>query len=313
MFPPTQTEPALATPGGLGVWSSVAVAAGIVAAIYGALLGELVHYWEVDPNYSHGFLVPLASLALAARSWRAGARPIRAQVPGPESTLGICLVAGGLLLHFWSAFVGIPLWNVVSLIFVIRGLLMLAGGREATGGFGFAAWFLIFTAPLPAAWYQPLAIFMQDVVSGVSNWFLSCIGIPIYREGYFLHLPGYTMEVGQACSGLRQLTAILALAMAMAYLSGRGLLVRFALVISSVPVAIAANCLRVIVSGLILIGFGRKWAAGTFHTLEGLAIVAVAVAMMLGVAWVLGRLDDATGGFGRGGDASPNGRLEHST
>ncbi len=266
--------------------------AGAIGVIYARAWPELIRVWDIDPNYSHGYIVPVASLAFAWLAWQQAGSPVRRVVGVWPTTKGITEVLVGLALHIPAWFLGNLLLDVLSLICVLRGLLLILGGSEANRAYGFAALFLIFMAPLPMRMYQPLAIMMQQWVSGISTEFLTICNIPAYREGYYIHLPGYTMEVGEACSGLRQLTAVLALSVAIGHLSQKTTLYRWSLALLSVPIAIFANCLRVMITGLILIAFGPEWAEGVYHTLEGLVIVGLAAILVVGAAWGLNKIED---------------------
>lgn len=266
--------------------------AAIAAVLYAETSVRLAEVWETDPTYSHGFVVPGISLAFAVLAWNRYGSPVRSDVSRGAFWTGTLEVALGLALHAVAWFASFLLLDVLSLIFVVRGTLMALGGREANRGFGFAALFLIFMAPLPSAWYQPLAIAMQQLVSAISTQFLELCGAAVYREGYMIHLPGYTMEVGEACSGLRQLMAVFALSVAIGYFSGRKAPYRWALALLSFPIAIAANCVRVMLTGVIMMLFGAKWAEGVFHTLEGLVIVGLAAVLVVAVAAGLARVDD---------------------
>jgi exosortase len=270
----------------------LALAAVLIGTLYWQTAVALAAVWNVDPNYSHGFLVPLISLIFALVAWKRFGSPVRRDVGAGAFLLGMLEIALGLVLHAAGWFAGSLLLDVLSLIFVLRGTLLALGGRPANRAFGFAALFLVFMAPLPMAWYQPLAIWMQQVVSAVSAQLLEICGAAVYREGYVIHLPGYAMEVGQACSGLRQLTAIFALAVAIAHFSRRGRLFRGTLVLLSLPIAIAANCARVLTSGVVMMLFGPRWAEGVYHTLEGLAIVGVAAVLVVAAAAGLAHLED---------------------
>ncbi len=271
------------------VYVLLAVATAIAVAVYWTTFVELVRIWDIDPNYSHGFAVPVASVIIAVIAWRRREQPPQfGPVPGATLATGGLLVAGGLLLHLFALFITNLLFDVVSLVLVLQGVLLLAGGRQLRTIFSFAVVFLVFMAPLPAAWYQPIAIAMQQMVSAISSAILEMCGIRVFRQGYLMHLrDGFTMEVGEACSGLRQLTAIAALAAAVGWLANRGVGYRIMLFLLAIPLAILANCLRVSASGLILLWFGRKWAEGVFHMLEGLVVVAIAAALLLLVAWLL--------------------------
>jgi exosortase len=156
-------------------------------------------------------------------------------------------------------------------------------------------------APIPTAWYEPLAIRMQQITSATSALLLEVCQVPVFREGYFIHLPGYDMEVGAACSGLRQLAAMFALGLCIGHVAGRGRGYTVALGLLSLPIAVAANCFRVVLTGFILMWFGREAADGVFHELEGLAVVGVAAAMMLATAWLLSK-------FGSQAAASDSGK-----
>lgn len=267
----------------------LAAATGLLAWGYWPTFTELVKIWNFDPTYSHGFVVPVVSAVIGYWGWSQWREKKLPQVTKREVVTGIVVICAGIALHVFALFASTLLFDVVSLILVLRGAMLIAGGQSLRHALGFAALFLIFMAPLPTAVYQPIAIFMQQVVSSVSSVLLDSCGVPCYREGYFVHLPGYTMEVGEACSGLRQLTAVLALAAAIGYFSGRGAAYRWTLVLLSIPIAIIANCIRVVLTGFILLFFGKQWAEGVFHTLEGLVIVGLAAALVLLAAWIMAK------------------------
>jgi len=271
-----------------------AAVAGVVA-VFWPTFHALWQVWEIDPNYSHGFMVPLASLVIGVVAWRRHSAVLQGAVSRADVGLGCGAIAAGIGTHYVAWLAGILLLDVAALVLTLRGAILVLEGRAANRVLGFSTLFLIFMAPLPMAWYQSMAIAMQNLVSAVSAFVLEGMGAAVYREGYFIHLTGYTMEVGQACSGLRQLTAVLALSLAIGYMHGRGAWYCAALGLLSIPIAVAANCVRVILTGVIMMLFGAEWADGVFHTLEGLAIVGVAALMVLGAAWGLGALVDLAG------------------
>lgn len=288
--PDPTTEPATAKSNSGLVILLLAMAA--VLAVCWSSLVEMATIWELDPNYSHGFIVPIVSIALAARVlWK---EPFAApkKVEGNSILIGVCSCLLGGVLHAYGWLISNLVIDVVGMIFMLRGAVYLVGGKPLIKQLGFPILFLIFMAPLPIAWYQPFALAMQNLVSVVSANVLEAFGAAVYREGYIIQLPEYRMEVGEACSGLRQLTAVLALAVGIGYLTGRGARYRWTLGILSIPIAIGANCIRVILTGVILMWFGPEWAEGVFHTLEGMVMVGVAAALTVVVARMLERLDD---------------------
>jgi exosortase len=265
------------------------IAAAACGWVFRASLSQLPHVWDVDPNYSHGYIVPLAFLMFVLRQWKRVGPPVSAAVSAGDLTAGMIRIIAGLAIHFACHLLNILFFDVVGMIVLLTGVTIILAGKERYRAYAFPLWFLVFMAPLPMAWYQKLAIGMQQIASAVSTGIFTLCGIPAYREGCYVSVPGYQMEVGAACSGLRQLAAIVALSLAVGHLSNRTAVFKWALGLLAVPIAIAANCIRVTLSGFILMGFGREWAEGVYHTLEGLAIVGVAAVLILLTAWWLSR------------------------
>lgn len=264
----------------------------IVLAIFWNSLVALEKVWSVDPSYSHGYLVPLAAIGFAVLAWRRGRPELAAELSSREMIAGSAEILLGLVLHAVAFLMSLLLLDVIALICVLRGLLLLVGGRSVNAKFGFAALYLIFMAPLPAIWQQPLALGMQHFVSTISAAALEILGITAFRQGYIIQLTDYTIEVGDACSGLRQLTAIIALGIAVGEIYQSSTISRWLLAFLALPVAVGANCFRVTMTGVIMVFFGPQWAEGVFHTLEGLAVTILAAGALMAIAWGLGRLDE---------------------
>lgn len=271
----------------------LAIAGAVIAFLYWRTVAVMQGIWEVDPNYSHGYLVPLVSGFFAWRAYKLHGLPARDEVPQSELTIGIIELAIGLGLHMIAWFANSPLLDMLALVGVLHGFLVILGGFVGARPYACAIMYLLFMAPLPVAIYQPIAIFMQQFVSSFSVATLQLFTIAAYREGYIVHVPGYTMEVGEACSGLRQLTAFLALSVAAAHLSDRRKWYKWALVMLSVPTAVASNCVRVTLTGVIMMVAGQEAAEGVWHTLEGLAVFIVGIGLFLAFAFGLMKLDDA--------------------
>lgn len=264
----------------------------LLLAIYSRQAVELPRIWSIDPNYSHGFLVPLVALALAWRTWKAD-QSLGDFDPTPRDVaLGTSRIALGLMLHAVAWFIYHRLLDTLSLICVLRGLTLMLGGARCYRAFGPATLFLIFMVPLPQAWMDTLAIALQQWASSISTLMLGWCNVPVFREGNLINLPGYTMEVGEACSGLRQIMSMVALSAALACYSGRCAAFRWSLGFLSIPLAVLANSLRVLLTGFILMLFGPKWAEGVYHSLEGLAVVGLGAVLIVLAAWGLSKLDD---------------------
>jgi exosortase len=256
----------------------------MLGAVFWTDLRYLVHAWSTDANYSHGFLVPLLSVYFAHEALRRG--PIAWR---PGTALGFVLLVAALLGKLVTIALPLGLVAYLSLVLGLAGVCSLLAGRAALGRFGFAIAFLVFMVPLPVALYSAIASPLQLLVSKAASNLLNGLGIPVLRQGNTMTLPGgLVLFVAEACSGMRQLTGFLALTTACAYMSRRPLWYRGVLVTSSVPIAMTANVIRVIVTAFIMYFLNPKYASGTFHTLEGLAMMCLGLGLLAAECWVLG-------------------------
>ncbi|HTN77131.1 MAG TPA: exosortase/archaeosortase family protein, partial [Pirellulaceae bacterium] len=269
-----------------------------VVALYIPTFIRLVKFWWVDPDYSHGFLVIPASLFFCGIAWqRFQTEAAHHQLAATDSRgviWGALEIALGFVLHLLGLAFDFYLVDVISLICILRGTLLLVAGPAWNRAFAFPALFLIFLAPLPPVAHQKLAIFMQQSVALVSTTILDACGVPIHRQGYLMHIPGYTMEVGEACSGLRSMMAILALAVAIGFLVNGSQRYCWILTMLALPIAGAANCLRVVLTGIIMLTLGREYAVGVYHEMEGMVLEAIAAGILVTVAFALLRYDRPT-------------------
>lgn len=243
---------------------------GLLAAIFESNIRHFVFIWSTDENYSHGFLVPILSLYFANEAARRG--PI---APRSGVALGLSLIVASVLGKLATIVVPIGIVGDLSLPIGLAGVCSLVLGIDGLKRFAFAIGFLAFMIPLPIALYTKIAAPLQLLVSESASVLLGAIGIPVLREGNLMTLPGGTkMFVAEACSGMRQLTGFLALTCAIAYYSGRSIWYRSFLMITSIPVAMVANIVRVVITGVIMHRIDPRYASGSWHTAEGLFMLA---------------------------------------
>jgi exosortase len=275
------------------VVSSV-VLAGLLVALYHEILFRLGVQWWTDPDYSHGFLVPFLSAYFV---WERRGKLMA--LPAVPSFWGIGLLGFGLLMLFIGT-VGAELYTQrTSLIVVLAGLVLLVLGREFLRVLAFPIAFLLFMVPLPAIVVNLVAFPLQMFAAKTAAFCLYNFGIPVLREGNLILLSGTTLEVAEACSGIRSLQALLALGTVYAYFGLSGMWRRWVLVLLSIPIAIAANAFRVTGTGLLAHYWGAEAAEGFYHTFSGLMIFGVAFLLLLGAGAVLSRIGE--GPRARGG------------
>ena len=263
---------------------------GFLGLIFWPNLQQFVHVWSTDGNYSHGFLVPLISLYFANQAAQRGSVEIRSGV-----RLGSVLLVLSLLGRIATVVVPVGFVGDLSFLLGLAGVCSLIYGTEALGRYWFAFFFLIFMVPLPVALYARIASPLQMIVSQIASSAMTATGLPILREGNMMTLPGgVQMFVAEACSGMRQLTGFLALTAAVAYLSPRPVWYRISVVLSAVPIAMTANITRVVLTGYIMHYLNPEFAAGNFHTAEGLLMMGFGLSMLRAECWVLDTVLDLT-------------------
>jgi exosortase len=256
---------------------------GLLGAMFRTNILHFVTVWATDENYSHGFLVPLIALYFANEAARVG--PV---APGWGEKWGVGLILASILGRLLTVAVPVGFVGDLALLLGLAGVVSLLFGREALGRYGFALGFLVFMIPLPVALYAQIASPLQLAVSRIATAVLNLSGIPALCEGNLITLPGdNTMFVAEACSGMRQLTGFLALTTAWAYLVARPAWYRAILVATSIPIAMTANVVRVVLTGVITYRIDPRYASGAFHTAEGLLMIGFGLVLLYAGCWLL--------------------------
>ncbi|HET7059171.1 MAG TPA: exosortase A [Nitrospiraceae bacterium] len=263
----------------------IGVLVALLAGLYHEVLVKLGIQWNNDPDYSHGFLVPVLVGYFVWERWDR-LKVVRI-APSPW---GMAVLGWGLLMLVIGS-VGAELYlQRSSLIVVIAGLVLLIMGRDALKTLMFPIAFMLFMVPLPAIVVNAVAFPLQLFAARTAEFCLFNFGIPVLREGNVIVLAGTTLEVAEACSGIRSLQALLALGTVYAYFSQRSTWKRWTLVLLSVPIAIAANAFRVSGTGVLANYWGAQAAEGFYHTFSGWLIFVVAFLLLLGCGGLLSKI-----------------------
>ncbi len=258
------------------------VIAGLVAGLYGPVLTQMVVQWWQDPDYGHGFVVPLF-VGYVVYQRRHKLR----QVPLEPSNLGFPVMLGAIVL-FLAGTLGAELFvSRSSLLFLFGGMILFFAGWKMLRAVAFPLVFLVLMIPLPALIYNQVTFPLQFLASRLASDSLELVGIPVLREGNVLVLPNYSLEVVEACSGIRSLMSLIALAVAYGYFVERRLWARITLVLLMVPIAVASNALRVVGAGIVTYFWGPRYAEGFFHFFQGWLVFVSAVACMMFMHWLL--------------------------
>jgi exosortase len=263
--------------GGIPVWQ-LGILAALSLWLYWSTIGHLVSQWWNDPNFSHGFFVPLFSGFVI---WQERDRLARL-VPHP-SWSGLAVVAFALLLLVIGR-LGAELFLArSSLLVLLAGVTVLLLGWNFFRATFFPWAFLLLMIPIPVIVFNQITFPLQLLASRVAAATLPVLGVPILREGNVINLPSMALEVAEACSGIRSLMSLVTLAIIYGYLAEKRLWVRWVLAFASIPIAVLANSVRIIGTGLLVQYWDAEKAEGYFHASWGWIIFVVSLLMLYGV------------------------------
>lgn len=270
-----------------GTVCSLLVLSALALVLYGRVLAFMAQQWWSDPNYSHGFLVPVFAAYIL---WRERNR-IR-EVPVQSSTWGLPVMLFAIALLILGTLGSEHFTARISLILLMAGMIVFLVGWQALRSVAFPIGYLVFMVPLPAIIYYQLTFPLQLLASRLGANGLVALGIPTVREGNLLILPNVTLEVVEACSGVRSLLSLLAVVAGYVYLTEPSTWKRCVLVASTIPIVIVSNGFRLVSTGLLSFFFGPKADSGFAHTGLGLAFFALALFFILLVHGLLRRVKD---------------------
>lgn len=187
----------------------------------------------------------------------------------PSSAWGTLLVLAGLF-QVMLASVGNQFFMLAtSMIIVLLGISLFFWGLSVTLKLFIPIVYLIFMIPLPGIIWNQLTFPMSLMASKIAAGVVDALGIPILREGNILHLPNVTLQVAEACSGLRSLTTMLALSTVFAYLSQLKRPLKLLIFLSAVPIALLGNVVRLTATAVLSRYYGAGMAEGFIHEFSG--------------------------------------------
>jgi exosortase len=253
--------------------------------LYAPVVAKLVYDWTQDENYSHGFLiVPLAMFFAWERRRRVGA------APNAPSWAGLLLVLAALALVIVGTLGAELFLTRVSLIVMIAGALLFLHGWSRLRILGWPLAFLLLMIPLPAIVFNQIAFPLQLLASRVGTTAIQACAVPVLREGNVIILANTSLEVADACSGIRSLIALLTLGIVYGYFADPRPWMRVVIALATIPIAIAANAARVAGTGVLAHYYGPQAAEGFFHTFSGWLVFVAAFLMLFVLVRALARL-----------------------
>lgn len=264
-----------ATPNGV-FWLKLGFLLILLGFLYHDILAQLVGDWWRDPNFSHGFLVPVFSAVIV---WQRRKQILA--LPVQPSWFGLAIVAGALGILTVGELGAEFFLSRTSLLLLLAGLLVYFLGWNHLRAVLFPWAFLFFMIPIPSIIFNQIAFPLQFLAARLASFLLVLFGVPVLREGNIIQLPTAALEVAQACSGIRSLMSLGALAVIYGYFLDKNNIRRIVLALAAVPIAVMANGVRVMGTGLLGYYWDPDKAEGFFHAFSGWIIFIISIALLI--------------------------------
>lgn len=256
-------------------WEALAWFGVLLVVCYAPILYRMGVQWANDENMGHGFFVPVVAGYIA---WQR--KDLLLATPRVPNNWGLVLV-------IWAAFqslaatLGAELFTArLAFLFAVVGTVLYLGGTRWMKILSFPLLLLLFMIPIPAIIYAALTLRLQTFASQLGEMMITWMGIPVLRAGNTLQLPSQTLDIAEACSGIRSLLSLGFLSLVYAYFTDKRPWMRWALLAATIPIAIGANGVRVAVTGL-LSEMNTQWAQGAYHEAEGYVVFVVALVALI--------------------------------
>ncbi|HSU31205.1 MAG TPA: exosortase/archaeosortase family protein [Bryobacteraceae bacterium] len=272
--PLAQPPEAETSPGKIS-WAAVAWFSGLLILCYAPILYRMGYQWATDEDMGHGFFVPLVAGYIA---WQR--RKTLLAIPRKTNNWGLVLV---ILAAFQSlaATLGAELFTArLAFVVALFGVILYIGGKAWVKALLFPLLLLLFMIPIPQIIYARLTLGLQMLASQLGETLIGWMGIPVIRTGNVLELPSQSLDVVEACSGIRSLMSLTFLSLIYAYFTDKRIWMRWVLLIATIPIAILANGARVAITGLMS-EINTDLAKGAYHEMEGYIVFIVALGSLI--------------------------------
>jgi exosortase len=245
-------------------WLPYILLALVVTAIYYQVIGKLVMDWYENPDFSHGFLVVPFAIFLV---W--DKRKVLRDTPIRQSWAGVWLLLAAIFVLFMGVYGAELFLSRLSLVMLLAGIVWTMCGRAMLRELRFAILVLLLAIPIPAVIFNQITFPLQLLASRMASALLPLFGVPVLRDGNIIQLPSMQLEVAEACSGIRSLMSLFAVAIFYGYFLERNTWRRVMLALASIPIAVFANAARIVGTGLCVQYWNPDKAVGFFHEFSG--------------------------------------------
>lgn len=246
----------------------------ILLLLYFQTFSWLLEEWLYNPFYSHGFLVPLISLAII---W--SKRNELKNLSVRKEPVGTYLFVSGLIIYAAGVLGKSFFLSAISIIPVLIGLILYYCGKDFVRKLLFPVCFLIFMIPLP--WLDIGSVYLQQFTANNAAGISQTLGADVYKSELELHVGDCPIIIGIPCSGMRSIISLLAIAAVFVYLIKGSIQRRVIVLFAAVPIAIASNTIRVTAAVLIADFYGCDAATTFFHDFSSMFLFIIAIILLI--------------------------------
>lgn len=243
----------------------------LVVLVYWPSFLRMVRMWTLT-DYQYGWLVyPIATYVL----WRK--RDALAGASINASWSGVAMVAACVFAWILARTIGVQVLEFASVSLLPFAVFWSVAGKQALRAAAFPLGLLLAAVPTG----EFLVSYLQEITADISSVLLNVAGVPVFREGVFMTLPGGSFEVAEVCGGLRYLLAALMASLAYAYLSYTGFAKRARFVACAGLTMVVTNGVRAFIVMFVASGTEMRVFAGKDHVWFGMVLFAAVFAGLI--------------------------------
>lgn len=247
----------------------------VIAILFRELLFGCISRWTTEPQYSHGFAIPLMALGLG---WYSRGKFL----PGVarSNIFGLSMIVSGIIGHVAAIYFYVEAIDAISFVVTACGTTLLIWGRRAFAALWPSVLFLGFMLPLPFQIERALSDPLQVLGASEAAWYIQACGIPAIAQGNIILMGDTQLGVAEACSGLRMLMVFFAISTAAVIVSKRTVWEKMLILFSAIPIALVCNVLRIVATAIAHQSLGREIADLVFHDVSGWLMMPLAMLLL---------------------------------
>lgn len=264
----------------------------LVFTLYAPVVYDLIVFWWNSEEYSYGLLMPIIAGYIVYQQ-RNHLFLMEQMLSARRSYIsGNILLLVSCLIYIVSVIADIESIKRYTFILSLASIALNIGGWKLLRRVIFPLLLLLFALPLPYLLGAILTAKMQLISSDLGVLLIRVMGLPVFQDGNVINMSGFQMLVAEACSGLRYLYPLMAIALIITYFYRGGFFLKLGIFLLAIPITIGMNSLRIAITGLLIKLYGKQVAEGFLHDFEGWLVFAVAFVLLILSVWLISSLNN---------------------